>query len=262
VLEKAGELLKGDTSLSAQHDEVADALRATGQPVLMILDDLDRLAPAELMLVFKLVRFVGRLPYIYYLLSYDETTLLDVLIRTDLCSQDRRRARDYLEKIIQVRLDLPPLRHTQASRLFRQGIESVAAGHAVTLGDTDNERLAHAYERHISDRLTTPRAINRYIIQLDALYPAVAREVDFVDFAVLSFIRTFEPALYGLLSRMKGALATSHGRRSATRRSGTRINGVPSSVPPPNCWQRIPASRRDGSAPSPPIGAAAHCWSA
>jgi hypothetical protein len=31
----------------------------------VILDDLDRLAPDELLLVFKLVRLLGRLPNIY-----------------------------------------------------------------------------------------------------------------------------------------------------------------------------------------------------
>ncbi len=48
----------------------------------MILDDLDRLTAEELMQVFKLVRLVGRLPYVYYLLGYDEQTLVD-LIKTD-----------------------------------------------------------------------------------------------------------------------------------------------------------------------------------
>lgn len=206
------EVVEGDTSLSAQHEEVAAALRATGQPILLLLDDLDRLAPAELLLVFKLVRYVGRLPFIYYVLSYDEQTLLDVITRTDLCSNDRRRARDYLEKIIQIRLDLPPLRYAQASHLFRQGIESVAAAHGCVLGEAENKRLAEAYADHIADRLTTPRAINRYVIQLDALYPLVADEVDFVDFAVVSFIRTFEPKLYGALARLKNTLAASRGQ--------------------------------------------------
>jgi predicted KAP-like P-loop ATPase len=77
-------------------------------PVLVVLDDLDRLTPDELPLVFKLVRLVGRLPNVYYLLRYDERTLLDVLRRTDLVGDDEARGRDHLEKMVQVRLDLAP----------------------------------------------------------------------------------------------------------------------------------------------------------
>lgn len=77
-------------------------------PVLVVLDDLDRLAPSELLLVFKLIRLVGRLPYVHYLVMYDEDTLLDVLSRTGLVGKrDVRRSSDYLEKMIQLRLDVP-----------------------------------------------------------------------------------------------------------------------------------------------------------
>jgi predicted KAP-like P-loop ATPase len=82
---------------------------------LIILDDLDRLEPAELLLTFKLVRLVGRLPNVYYLLTYDERTLVDVLKRTDLVGEEDGRAQAYLEKMIQVRLDIPPLLDSSAS---------------------------------------------------------------------------------------------------------------------------------------------------
>lgn len=64
----------------------------------MILDDLDRLAPDELLLVFKLVRLIGRLPNVYYLLCYDEQTLLDTLSRSALVGGSEGRAREYMEK--------------------------------------------------------------------------------------------------------------------------------------------------------------------
>ena len=109
-----GSILNGDVTTSKALEDAKVALWSAKHPILMVLDDLDRLDPSELVLVAKLVRLVGRLPNVFYLLSYDESTLRDVLTRTALVGENEARARDYLEKIIQVRFDLPPLRHDQA----------------------------------------------------------------------------------------------------------------------------------------------------
>ena len=62
ALERVGDKVAGDISATAQRRKAAEALREAGQKVLVVMDDLDRLSPSELLLVFKLVRFVGRLP--------------------------------------------------------------------------------------------------------------------------------------------------------------------------------------------------------
>lgn len=61
--------VSGDTSASAAKHKAEAALRQAGQPVLVVMDDLDRLTPDELLLTFKLVRLVGHLPNVYYLIS-------------------------------------------------------------------------------------------------------------------------------------------------------------------------------------------------
>lgn len=81
------------------------------QPILVVVDDLDRLTAEELLAAFKLVRLVGRFPHVHYMLSYDEHTLIVLLDHTDLVSaSDERRGLDDLEKIVQVRIDMPLLR--------------------------------------------------------------------------------------------------------------------------------------------------------
>jgi hypothetical protein len=212
VLSGAGKMLAGDVSPAAKRRAAIKALGEVAQPILVVLDDLDRLAPAELLLIFKLVRFVGRLPHVYYLLSYDEHTLLDVLARTDLCGENSVRAREYLEKIVQIRLDLPPLREAQAAELVTSGLARITESHEVNLPEDDRARFDRAYQQHLRNCLTTPRAINRYLAQVDGLYTMLGKEVDFIDFALLTFIRTFEPVLYVALSRMKSVLTVSRGQ--------------------------------------------------
>jgi hypothetical protein len=205
-VDAAGRAIVGDSSPSARRRSAVEAMRRVRLPILMILDDLDRLSPTELLLVFKLVRLVGRLPNVYYLLSYDEETLLDVVSRTELCADNESRARAYLEKIVQVRLDLPPLRASQAQRMLFDGLEEIGSTIGVDLDTEARARLDRVYEVSLAERLDTPRAINRYLAQIDALYASLVGEVDFADFVLLTFLRTFEPRLYAALPIYKADL--------------------------------------------------------
>lgn len=207
IIEAVGDLLVGDTSASAAKRAAEVVLREVGRPILMVIDDLDRLTPDELLAVLKLVRLVGRLPNVYYLLSYDERTLLDVLGQTPLAGNggdDRSRA--YLEKIVQVRLDMPVLRAGQRASLLNTGLKSILATNEVALSSQDESRLMEVYDAVLDQRLSTPRAITRFLGQVQAFFPPLRGEVDFVDFFMVSWLRTQEPGVYRMLQRERDAL--------------------------------------------------------
>ncbi|MGW8850063.1 KAP family P-loop NTPase fold protein [Streptomyces xiamenensis] len=217
-LHALGTGIEGDTSVSAVQRTVEDALRENGRPLLVIMDDLDRLTPDELLLVFKLVRLVGRLPNIYYLLSFDEQTLRDVLRRTDLVGGSETRAQEFLEKIFQVRLDLPPLTEREAARLVDQSLAVILEQHDLVLSDEDIRRFNHAHLVHLGDRLRTPRTVKRYFGQVNIGLTQNAVEVDLTDFLVITFLRTSEPGVYRMLQRHRAEL-TGTGRGISADRS-------------------------------------------
>lgn len=206
------QLLNGASdSLTQQRDKVADALTEAKQPVLVIIDDLDRLTADELLQVFKLVRLVGRLPHVYYLLSYDEHTIVDLLAKTDLvAADDDRRALDYLEKIVQVRLDMPLLRHSDIDHVVDRAITHVAVQHNVSITPQQRQRLTNAFDEVLAERLRSPRALKRVFGQVDAFLGALGEEVAFDDFFLLTWLRTMEPGVYALIQRhQKELLGTS-----------------------------------------------------
>jgi hypothetical protein len=191
-----GSLFGGEITTSKAFEEAKGALLDAQQPILMVLDDLDRLDPNELVLVAKLVRLVGRLPNVFYLLSYDESTLLDVLTRTALVGEHEARARDYLEKIIQVRFDLPPLRHDQAEALVSGHLERLSELFESPIGPTDRNLFRDAYRGTLSPRLRTVRSINRYFAQMPLLAQELNTELHLVDFVLITWLRVAEPRLY------------------------------------------------------------------
>ncbi len=166
--------ISGDASASAAKRKAEEALRRAGQPVLVVMDDLDRLTPDELLLVFKLVRLVGHLPNVYYLISFDEQTLLDVLQRSDLVGNSEGRAREFLEKIIQVRLDLPAFRERDAAAMSIRALNALLDSHGLSMTPSEERRFSEAYFRHLQDRLQTPRAVKRYFGQADATLSSLA----------------------------------------------------------------------------------------
>ncbi|MER7316466.1 MULTISPECIES: KAP family P-loop NTPase fold protein [Streptomyces] len=206
LIQEVSNRISGDTSASAAKHKAEDALRKAGHPVLVVMDDLDRLTPEELLVVFKLVRLVGHLPGVYYLISFDERTLLDVLQRSELVGNSEPRARDFMEKIIQVRMDLPAFRERDADTLVNRSLSAVLASHSLTLTPNDQERLSEAYYRYLQARLRTPRAIKRFFGQVDATLGQLTGNVDIVDFLLVTFLRTSEPRAYQLLWQHRAEL--------------------------------------------------------
>ena len=196
----------GDQSPEAMRAHAAEQLRNLDTPILVVLDDLDRLEPNELLLTFKLVRLLGRLPQVYYLLAYDEATLEDVLQRSSLVGPEPGRAREYLEKMVQVRLDIPPLLEAQQLALLNQGLDACLLRHGVQLDADATTRLQQAWSHCLVHYLSQPRAIKKLIAQVDAIWPEVQGEVDFVDFLLVTFLRTFERSTFDLVVRSRDEL--------------------------------------------------------
>lgn len=208
------ELVEGDAGAARQHRIAEAALRKADRPVLVVVDDVDRLDPPELLLLFKLIRLVGRLPNVHYLLAYDEDTLIDALGRTGLVgTADPRRPIDYLEKIVQVRLDMPPVRDEQLTAWVERSLAQLGANHGLEMTDEMSQRFSKAYFAHIRERLHTPRGVKRYFAQVDAFLAGVREEVELVDFLIVSWIRSAEPLLYRALVANRDRLLgqTSHG---------------------------------------------------
>lgn len=200
-----------ESSVTDYKARVETKLRELNMPILMVIDDLDRLSADELLHLFRLVRLVGRLPNVYYLLSYDEHTLTDLLSKTDLVGPSGdRRALDYLEKIVQIRIDIPLLRLDEVDSAVDRGLHMVAERHHVLQRPADLQELQLAFGKVLGLRLRTPRALKRYFGQLDAFLPSVGEEVHFGDFAVLTWLRTVEPGVYGLLQAYRALLLGEH----------------------------------------------------
>jgi hypothetical protein len=205
-------LTRLDHTVQQHVEEVAEQLKELARPVLVVVDDIDRLQHQELLALFRGVRVLGRLPHVHYLLAYDEQTVLDVLQATEIAKKDKARAFAFLEKIVSLRLDQPPTRPEQAEEMLADGLGKVIADHVGRLSEDQRIRLDDEREALMSAILTEPRAISRYLTQLRTYLPIVgATEIDFVDYAVITLLRMTYPDLVKALFLDKAALVGAGG---------------------------------------------------
>lgn len=212
----AGEALAQGAQVSAEalsrrvpwqqaFDEAAQGLRDANRPVLVIVDDLDRLQRDELLAVLKVVRLLGRFPGVNYLLAYDEQTLFATL-RGDQSSADGlQRARRFMEKIVQYPVAVPPMLPTQIISRLDEGLTrlTVDLERPLESGDGRLSQLQETFER----QLTTPRAIDRFLAQVRlALSQHEPDEIDDVDLILMALIRVQFPDLYASLPRWRRSL--------------------------------------------------------
>jgi hypothetical protein len=191
-------------------DDLSEKLKGLDLRILVILDDVDRLQPDELLTLFKAIRLVASFPGVYYLLAYDEQTVIDVITSTAIAAGNRERALAYLEKIVQVPLAMPPAEPHYAEKMVTDGLADVLGRLGMPLTDEQQSRFRSLYDMLLRHTLSQPRAVGRFLRQAAAYLPLVdPGELDVVDFLALTHLRSFAPATYRVIGRSKRLLTTA-----------------------------------------------------
>ncbi|WP_318386265.1 P-loop NTPase fold protein [Enterobacter sp.] len=186
-------LKEKEKTTAEMRNEIAAKIEELDLSFIVLLDDLDRLEPAQAVEVIRLVKSVADFPRFRYLLCYDKAIL------TQAISQGLGIADGslYLQKIVQISFGLPRpeafvLRREfleAAIRLFND-VNGFPPGPRV---QRDLKSLADIY----GGTLKTPREVQIALNALDFRYASMRDYVYFPDLCFLQLIRTTNPGLYG-----------------------------------------------------------------
>ncbi len=198
---KVAELRKGGTR--QLHQNVADELRKLDQPVIVVIDDIDRLTTDEIRDIFKLVRLTASFPNLIYVLAFDRARVERALDETNV------PGRAYLEKIIQLGFDLPVI---QRGILHSQVIAELNR----ILGDLPDERFDSSRWPDVFMEIVEPmfnnlRDVTRFAVSARPTLATLGREIEFVDLIALEAIRVFRPEIFAQLQEVTSELTTVHG---------------------------------------------------
>lgn len=189
-------------------EEIKQSLLKRDSRILVVIDDIDRLTPEEIRLIFKLIKINTDFPNIIYLLSFDRD-----IVQKALQLQEGINGQDYLEKIVQVNFDIPLVKQEKISKILFEELDRVLA----TLPKSsealfDNTYWGNIYHSGLKDFFKNIRDVKRFSSSLEFNLSLMCREksieVNPIDFIAIEAIRIFAPSFYSFM-RAKGDLFTS-----------------------------------------------------
>lgn len=188
-------------SLADAKNELAAELRKLRQPILIVMDDIDRLSKDEIRLLFQLVKANADFPNLIYLLLFQRE-----VVEASLETVTGVSGREFLEKIVQVGFDMPRIERPRLERLLFAGLDSVLGSGAVGLR-FDKHRWDNLYHGGLRSFFKTLRDVNRFNSTLSfhvSLFRGEgAFQVNPIDLIGLEVLRVFEPGVYSRLPDAK-----------------------------------------------------------
>lgn len=188
---------------------VTDALAALESPVIVVLDDVDRLAPKDVYEVIRLVRAVGDFPRVRYILAMDPGYVESALEKSGVA-----QPANFLDKIFHHRFVIPPVFPEQLQSLLLERVEALHESHPNAAGWLPyRELLGHLLDEGLAEQLSNLRDIkliaNRVQLQADLM-----AEVNLADLVALETLAIKAPSVHRHILRAPDAYtgATGKGR--------------------------------------------------
>jgi KAP family P-loop domain len=208
--EEISDLKKLD--IEKRRDAVVEAMRELKRQVVIVIDDIDRLPPKEVFEIVRLVKAVADFPSVIYILCYDPQ-----YVEAALKSSQIEQPGLYLDKIVQMRLNIPVIDQDDLNALFDKEYDALPKESKV-FPDLAR-RLSWLWFMGLSEILETPRDIKRLFNRIRFVEPGCRGNVNLADLLSLEAIALKAPTLYQHLYKQRDAYV---GQLSLNQR-GTNI---------------------------------------
>lgn len=182
---------------------VEKALAALDKPIVVVVDDIDRLTTPEIRDIFKLVRLTANFPNMIYIVAFDRTRVERAL------GEDGLPGRDFLEKILQVAVDLPVIPgHILNSQIFRAVNDALSV--IDNPGPFDQDAWDDIFIEVIRPLICNMRDVRRYAVAVQGTVRDIEGQIALADVLALEAIRVFLPDVFQTLpSTLEGLTTTS-----------------------------------------------------
>ncbi len=186
-------------STISSRNKLTKALAQRSNPIVVVLDDVDRLSIDEIREPFKLVRLTANFPNLIYIVACDR-------LRVEAAFEDNEPnlRGNYLEKIFQWFIDVPTASRERLRKELRDGTKKA-------LGQIDPP-FTHNDWSDIEVEIILPlirnmRDVRRYAFAVRGTVGDLGTTVAVVDVLALEAIRLFLPRLFNELPRLISDLA-------------------------------------------------------
>ncbi len=209
-------LQKRKEGMSARRAKVEKALAELQKPIVVVLDDIDRLSTSEIRDIFKLVRLTANFPNVIYILAFDRIRVENALTEEEI------PGRDYLEKILQVGIDLPIVPEFVLRKQILQAIDEVLST-IENKGPFDGDVWPDVFIEVIRPLFRNMRDVRRYAAAIYGTARDLDGKVALVDVLAIEAIRVFLPDVYCKMHAAIDGLTTTSGYSYGGREDASHL---------------------------------------
>ena len=179
-----------DENIGELKAAISEDLREIDQPIVVFIDDIDRLTTDEIRQMFRLVKSVADFPNVIYVLAFDREIVSDALEAGDRGVQD---GDEYLEKIIQLPQHVPIPQEGSLDQFFTNRLDAIVGEDEIVF---DESHWQSVYGKGISPLINTPRDAIRVANAVKTAYRALRHEVNYVDLIAIETLRIHFDEVY------------------------------------------------------------------
>ncbi len=182
---------KTPASAIASRNKLTQALAKRSKPIVVVLDDVDRLPMDEIRELFKLVRLTASFPNLIYIVACDRVRV-EAAFKDDVPEAQG----SYLEKIFQWSIPIPVAPHEQLRRELRSGIKKALGNIGPPFDQSEWPDIEAEIIRPLVRNI---RDVRRYSMAVRGAVDGLGKMVAYADILVLEAIRLFIPGVFDKL---------------------------------------------------------------
>lgn len=180
------------STLKTTHDLLRDELMKIDCPIIITIDDVDRLQGKELMMVLKIIRDTADFPNVFYIVAADNIHLKRMLKSLNINNPD-----EYLKKFFNLEFQLPANENVAFGKLLK-----MLEGKYQDLGIDEKTSIWYiwqirkvAYVREAFPNMRDVyRFINSYFLSIDSMQEV--RQLNLFDLFLLTLVQTLNMEYY------------------------------------------------------------------
>ena len=184
--------------IQEQKKAVEKLLREFDKKLLIVIDDIDRLSNDQIRQVFQLVTSVAKFPNTIYFLAFDRKIVVNALEKVQ-----EGNGQDYLEKVIQVPLNVPDVPREKKENVLFERLNDIVKAYDIRLDEAYWQRI---FMSCVQPYITNLRVVNRVGNLLQFKLAFLFQEVNFVDMVALTTIEIVFPKIYEWIKENKSVL--------------------------------------------------------
>jgi predicted KAP-like P-loop ATPase len=181
-------------------DQIATQAKKLKRRTVVLIDDIDRLTAGETRQIFQLVKLTARFPYVIYVLAFDREAVTEALKELGVDSGEA-----YLEKIVQVSFDIPPVSETSLTSFITTALDDLLK--AYQPAHFDSARFGNLFHAGLRKSFRSLRDVRRFVNGLEFGLGLIGRELNAVDFIGIEAVRIFHPKIFNVIRANKEVFA-------------------------------------------------------